>query len=67
MWFDPDREEPLLWSLPTDKRSLEGLSVLEGRDGTPKEVEGVPCEGGAANESEDRSKSDPVLGSDLLF
>ena len=68
MWFDPDREIPMIGSLPSDSEDseayYEGGALDEvrvpGADGTTVEEGGVPRKGG-------ETKTSATDGCDLPF
>ena len=59
MWFDPDREIPMIKSPPPDSEDFYEGGALFVFEGTLMEEEGVPLEGGDAKTSEERPNAVP--------
>ncbi len=54
MWFDPEREIPMIRTPPPNSEGFYEGGALLGFEGTLMEEEGVPLEGGDARTSEER-------------
>ncbi len=66
MWFDPEREIPMIRTPPPDSEDFYEGGALLAFEGTLMEEEGVPLEGGDAKEADSRPITGPGASSRAL-